>query len=238
MKKLIFGALALGVVGAANAQVLISENFDGMVDGNLDTQNGWIALTGAGSTYNVVSGAGLAGSKGVVFAEGSTGGNFAWKDIVPVYDGAASSNKLVRARTDVFVGSNAGLLGRGGLRAYTALGATIVSGGYFRSDGNLYNGNGAVLLGSNAAWMNTWVSLEVRMNFAAANYTVLVNGVQVGAAQALGSTTLEDVDFFNSNSVGAADIKYDNFKVEAVPEPGSILALGLGAVALMRRRRA
>lgn len=238
MKKVLFGALALGVVASANAQVLLSENFESFTPGNLDTQNGWITLTGAGSAYNVVNGAGLGASKGVVFTEGSAGGNFAWKDLIPAYDSVVSSNKIVRARTDIFVGATTGVLGRGGLRAYTGLGGTLVAGGYFRSDGNLYNGAGTVVLGSNTAWMNTWVSLEVRMNYNTATYTVLVNGVQAGAAQALVGTTLEDVDFYNSNSVGAADIAYDNMKIEAVPEPGSILALGLGAVALLRRRKA
>lgn len=236
MKKVIVGALALSMGVFANAQVFFNENFEGFTAGNLNGQNGWQTLAATG--YNVVAGGGYGGSKGVSYFTAAAASNYAWPDIIPAYNSATSSNKTVRAMMDIFVGSTPAVLGRGGFRAYTAGGGTLVAGGYFRSDGNLYNGGGTVLLGTNAAWMNTWVKLEVRMNFGSANYQVFVNGTQVGANQAMTATTLEDADLFNSNSANAATISYDNYKVEAVPEPASVAALGLGVVALMRRRRA
>lgn len=74
-------------------------------------------------------------------------------------------------------------------------------------------------------------------NATAANWTAeyKVDGVTIIAATALGYTpTINYIGFGSGGATGTVD----NFSLTVVPEPASLALLGLGAVALLRRRRA
>jgi hypothetical protein len=57
-----------------------------------------------------------------------------------------------------------------------------------------------------------------------------------GQNNVLGQTQATDIRLFGSGSAGDL-MGYDNFSVAPVPEPASMAVLGLGALALLRRRR-
>jgi len=64
--------------------------------------------------------------------------------------------------------------------------------------------------------------------------TVLVNATSIGAG--FDWNNVSTVQFSVSGPSGL-DFKVDRIQTEAVPEPASIIALGIGGLALIRRRR-
>jgi len=87
---------------------------------------------------------------------------------------------------------------------------------------------------------NGWVSVKIEQ--VGTNVKLYLNNTlitdQTNAVATSGGAFVGYQDPFSS-SVGSTDlfVVYDNIKVTAVPEPATIAALGLGALALIRRRQ-
>jgi len=92
----------------------------------------------------------------------------------------------------------------------------------------------------NAVVLVTWVSgssvATGQANVSAGNslQTILVNATNVGSGFDWSNVT--SVQFSISGPSGL-DFKIDQIQTEAVPEPASIIALGLGGLAILRRKR-
>ncbi len=59
----------------------------------------------------------------------------------------------------------------------------------------------------------------------------------VGVCQIISATPFQSVRIWEDGASGQNDIYIDNLVVRVVPEPATIAALGLGAAAMLRRRR-
>ncbi|CAN5650512.1 hypothetical protein BH09PLA1_BH09PLA1_13590 [soil metagenome] len=97
-----------------------------------------------------------------------------------------------------------------------------------------------VYLGDGSA-RGTWDTYMVEMNYLTRTYTVLLNGMQIGDAQAINAAAdngIGDVDFL-SWTRGTDSAYFDNFSIttNSVPEPGMISAFAIGGMMLRRRAR-
>jgi hypothetical protein len=89
--------------------------------------------------------------------------------------------------------------------------------------------------------LNTWIDFALAFNFASQTIDVSVNNSLVGTMNFSSlQTTMTDVDLTSgasSGSLAAGTVKYDDYMVQAVPEPATMTALALGLAAIARRRK-
>lgn len=98
-----------------------------------------------------------------------------------------------------------------------------------------------VFLGDGTA-RGTWDTYAVELNYATRLYSVFLNGVQIGDAQAIATGAdngIGDVDFL-AWTRGTDSAYFDNLSIttNAVPEPAMLSMVGMTGLLLGRRRRA
>jgi hypothetical protein len=253
MKTTTTSSLAIAVAAALTASsgfaatLFDSQGFEAPTYslGALTGQNGWLRDgSGIATVQNTVV---QSGSQAVSLTGDTT--EWHWPDLAytPVPGG-----KVVRATTGIQRGSSAAATKNFGyfLDIYTtspdfarfARAGLGVSGGAPAILATFLGGSGAgnYVLESGLSW-DTWYDFRVDLNFDTQKFDVYVNGVLKGADLQflVPANDLSDVDLMKSYSTGATDIGYfDNYKIEAIPEPTSaaVLLLGLAGLTLARRK--
>lgn len=240
----LFSMISVLVVGAAaaQAQVLAVENFDtlsiGAIGGQSSSGANWSAFS---DPFLVSNNRSFSGPNSALKAHGSQTftNEWAWPDIVPEYDSLTTSNKIVKASVMIYFETGAGL-GSFGLDAFQS-NPTFgrVAAVRINQDGSmsLSGQTATTTTAAGLATLNRWNKVELTMNFATGTASASLNGSNIGLTGSFTRTALADVDLFSSRAVGATHLGwFDDYRVEAVPEPASMTALGLGVLALLRRR--
>jgi hypothetical protein len=248
MKKTLFLIGLSAVSGLAAAQVLVSDAFN--YSGAL-TSNGWAAHSGAGAkvvmangtyaTLNQSSGSGEDVNLSFA-AQGATDVTYAAFDVLieAANLGAMSAN-----------GNYFFHLKDSGVSAFRARTGIVgpSAGGGFRMAINADNANLGAGAQSGDLAFDTWYRVVINWNAATGESRLWLNPTQESdpflshtsgatAGLAISSVALrQSADYTGFQRIDNVVVGQSFADVQPVPEPASIAALGLGAVALLRRRK-
>jgi hypothetical protein len=89
------------------------------------------------------------------------------------------------------------------------------------------------------ALTDRWNKLELVMDFNAGTARAVLNGVASANSITISTANgVADVDLYSVRNNGATSAShYDNYMVQAVPEPATMTVLVLGLAAIARRRK-
>jgi hypothetical protein len=233
--RVVFSALTLVAFATlAPAQVLYSSGFEapGFNPGALHNQSGWFAVNG----YNVSTARAKTGNQSVEW-DNEFGTN-ASINFAP-YTGTTE----VMAEVSLWIDTAGASTERSfGLTLWSGnsllIGMSVNSAGLVRASdniANLYTGAGVGNIGSSTG---RWLDLGLRYTPGATSAIVEVESFSTSVAIA-GASSITIVGLFSDYDNAPTRTKgyYDDLSVQAVPEPATMTALALGAMALLRRRR-
>jgi hypothetical protein len=262
-KFAVFAAIALTLVQSVSAAIVVSDNFEGSVLGNLNGQVPPVTVgtTPWTSTQTVVNTGPRIGNQ-AVFATTSNlaAGAFSyhsWVDLVASGNFSIPAGSTLNASVSVFVDGNDTTGSVGGIGGWANTGAN--TNGVLGVGNNLIvfrNGTGTpastIALPSSITGLtintNGWNELSLQVTQVAPDTvttTYRVNGFQLPGIShtrvIAGGNGVSDFDLFNLNTTSVAATvsnRFDNYLVEltAVPEPTS-LGLVAGAMVLGVRLR-
>ena len=249
-------AISALVVLASSAQAVSLQNdtFDtGYTVGDLDLQNGYDAFNYTLIPFNVDDTAGVGGSYGVTANTNDDPFGFLNLASRPLNYAPTAANPILNASVDVasrgFVTGAFGTVSSAyGIGIYNtakvalaemyfqfAVGSTTEATVYYAG-----GDDGEYKLFTTTGGLNTFKNLAISLNTTTNVATFLLNGTSLGTSTYSASdAVIGDVDL-SAAAIGFDMGAFDNLKVDAVaavPEPSALAALGLGALALLRRRK-
>jgi hypothetical protein len=238
MKKFLsMAVLCAGVMGSANAVVLMSENFDAMTVGNpLAGNAGFDAFSD--SQYFVSNARSVSGSNSARIDTGAQSTYWAWKNLGPGV-GTTGPNKIVIASADIYIESTGTVDTLTGLDAYNSAVNRIAAVRVQKSTGVVSLVVGTATATNLVALTDRWNKLELVMDFNAGTARAVLNGVASANSITISTANgVADVDLYSVRNNGATSAShYDNYMVQAVPEPATMTVLALGLAAIARRRK-
>lgn len=242
MKRLAIIAGVVALSGAALAPVLYdSEGFEAskFSTGSLGGQDGW-DNSFAGTGFDTVVDTFSNGGTQSVLADGTVGGSN-WSFVVASHDAGASSDKVVVIQWDMYIetAGAAGPSGLWGIDVYDDTVARVVALGVDdQGEVTSLDSNGADAGSGSFVNRDEWNTYAIRIDYVSHTASLWLNNAMVmdGIDTSAATDVFSDADIWVGGGLGDRAF-YDNYTVNAVPEPATLAALGLGAAALLRRRR-
>lgn len=233
---------ALTVAVSAQAVEYFNVNFESAQGYSTGTLAGQGVFSASSNTSFAVTASPTTG-QAATWNGGSFG--FAWADLP---DGGYTGAQTLWASVDVWLdGASANTDRYYGIAMFTdgdAFGVTLNSSGAV-SAGYLYaNVEGGNVVGNISNPTGRWVTLGVGYDIGSTSASIYFDGQLTTVGDIFEGTTIFDADLMSDYSASSASSSvayWDNYRVgnaAPVPEPASMAALGLGALAMIRRRKA
>lgn len=266
MKRICLIALAVVGAASAHAQVNYASNFDppAYTVGALNGQDGWVSGSGTAGLQLVTNNVWNSSPNSVMMSYAGTGSSF--HSVGHAFAaGAPSVNTMIlTASANIFVQSVAGAdryfgigFGTSGLATSGFMGVALGGNG-LRGGGGSYSSYNSLTGGllqarTTADFLNRWVGVSVVADRSITTNNVVFTFTGLGTSGGLatesftksvnfGTTNLTTAQIFTdwgstSSVQGTAFVDDVRYGANAVPEPASMAILGLGAAALIRRRK-
>lgn len=239
MKTVIAGILVVGPV-LALGQVVWSEDFDSLALGQLHNQNGWFNNT---LNTNVVAGGGSlpiadSGSQ-MATNQPTVGASFQNLHVPTGWNTRDIGNDTLVLTGALFVSSGTANLGSAIFQVVgtnptpARMGFAGIAGNrfFFGTDANTQLGGVATL--------DQWNILRIEVDTVNHTNAFFANGGFLGSGTYDPSLVLNNWGFSAVALSGnvSKPVFYDSMSVEAVPEPMTLVALGIGSLVALRRKR-
>jgi hypothetical protein len=235
MKKLSILAIVATFAVAANAQW--SDNFDSYANGQqLHGVGGWAGWGESPAAGALVTNAQSSSAPHSVDIVGAS-------DLVQEFSGATSG--VWEFSGEIFIPTNFT-----GISWFIMMNTYVSTGGgngnwsmqmqFDGGTGNINNlgGSNNVVTPTVIPFIrNEWVDFNVMIDLDNNTHTGFYNGMQVVTGPwfgAPGVAAIANIDLFANN---ASSVYYDNLSLQAVPEPATFVALGIGLAGLVALRR-
>ena len=243
--KLIAVLFSLAFAFPVSAQVLVQEGFESYRPETTLPGIGplWHATT---VTFKVGNQAGFAASGDQYLSAPSRTGTgdrqrFGWFDASGAFNARDAGSDLIVATVKMFI-PVATESTFGGMALFDQVGGNWMAvigvemiGGMTLTDATIGVNNVAVKFGE-------YNDIELLANFAVGNIDYFFNGTEIGSKQMAAASRaagLGDFDFYNNgfNATTSVAFRYDDYKVQAVPEPSTYVMVGMGFLALLGARK-
>ncbi|MDI9641281.1 PEP-CTERM sorting domain-containing protein [Kamptonema cortianum] len=237
MKKLLVLAFAATVSPAALAfSYTTSFESPGFAPGGpLNGQSSWVTT---GSAFTVQTGLARTGSQSVIWSNaGGASGSFGW---IPFSAGTvdALTSVWINISSNSAPDSNFGLAG---FFSGASESARLVFDRNGDVRGTLNSGSTTLsVLGNVGTVVDQWVEVKLSIDTVSKGVSGSVKGVNFALGSLTNATGILDVDLYravNGSSTAAAFAAFDDYSVAPVPEPATLIAASIAALAVARRRR-
>ena len=239
MKTIIAGIITVGPV-LAFGQVVWTEDFDSLTLGQLHNQNGWFNNT---LNTNVVAGGGSlptahSGNQ-MATNQPTLGGSFQNLHVPTGWNTRDAGKNTLVLTGAIYVSSGTANLGSaifqvvGTNPSPSRMGFAGIAGDrfFFGTDANAQLGG--------VASLDQWNILRIEVDTVNHTNAFYANGGLLGAGTYDSSLVLNNWGFSAVALFGDVNkpVFYDSMSVEAVPEPITLLAIGIGSLVAFRRKR-
>lgn len=252
----VFVLAASGLASLAQAGIVYQTSFErpGHTVGVLPqfppspaVQDNWFQLDG--NIFNVTNNVAHSGSQSVAASTTNQPNASRWALRSTPLDGSLPENNIITSSVWVRLDSNdnANRLSRAGLDLYDAAGVNRIAALGIQSDGILrgIDGISSTFDLANGVTLNEWHQISISVIFSTKKILFYLDGNLLGFG-AHNATDFGDADLwmigFKPNPDTAPGIGhqayFDDYSIEnaAIPAPGTLALLGLGALAARRRR--
>lgn len=238
-------AALIGATVSAHADIIFSENFESMTVGsNLQANStaGQPWQVDNGTEFKIANNRSSGGGTKSVRVDSQAASTWGWVNLPSPFNG--TPNPILRSSVDIWMDAGVSGATTYGLNLYGGAGGTTRIGG-IRAYGSgtrvdVFDGTNWVIVPGFLA-PGDWGKIGMTATYSSptsALITYSINGVQVGGSYStsLAASSVRLYQFATVFPLTSA-ANFDNYLVESVPEPVTMATLGLGALALVRKRR-